>query len=154
MISRAPLSPYPCLSCTVDCARVLLRSVEELAATDIASHAVEQLRCVGSRVGSGGGDGSSPTSQPPRPFQLPTSLHTHTNTCCRCSAVREVHLVGRRGPVQAAFTPKELRELLSLPGVQVGAPEAAVAESRLCCLPSPAHAVPCTYLSRSPRCLP
>jgi len=34
--------------------------------------------------------------------------------------VREVHLLGRRGPVQAAFTPKELRELLSLEGVQVG----------------------------------
>ncbi len=34
--------------------------------------------------------------------------------------MREVHLLGRRGPVQAAFTPKELRELLSLEGVQVG----------------------------------
>lgn len=32
----------------------------------------------------------------------------------------DVHLVGRRGPAQAAFTPKELRELLGLPGVQVG----------------------------------
>ena len=34
--------------------------------------------------------------------------------------MKEVHLLGRRGPVQAAFTPKELRELLSMPGVQVG----------------------------------
>lgn len=33
--------------------------------------------------------------------------------------MEEVHLLGRRGPVQAAFTPKELRELLGLPGVQV-----------------------------------
>jgi ferredoxin--NADP+ reductase len=32
------------------------------------------------------------------------------------SRVREIHLVGRRGPVQAKFTPKELRELGSLPG--------------------------------------
>lgn len=38
---------------------------------------------------------------------------------CRNSAVKEVHLLGRRGPVQAAFTPKELREMLSLEGVQV-----------------------------------
>lgn len=37
----------------------------------------------------------------------------------RSSAVREVHIIGRRGPVQASFTPKELRELLSLPGLAV-----------------------------------
>lgn len=35
------------------------------------------------------------------------------------SRVREVVLLGRRGVVQAAFTPKELREALRLPGVQV-----------------------------------
>ncbi|MFI5759162.1 FAD-dependent oxidoreductase [Streptomyces sp. NPDC051569] len=37
------------------------------------------------------------------------------------SGVREVHLVGRRGPSQAKFTTKELRELGSLPtaGIQV-----------------------------------
>ena len=64
----------------VDCARVLLRPVEELAKTDIAAHAVDALRR---------------------------------------SSVKEVHLVGRRGPAQAAFTPKELRELLSLEGVAV-----------------------------------
>ena len=33
------------------------------------------------------------------------------------SRVRRVHLVGRRGPVQAKFTPRELRELGELPGV-------------------------------------
>lgn len=32
------------------------------------------------------------------------------------SKLREVHIVGRRGPVQAKFTTKELRELTSLPG--------------------------------------
>jgi len=31
------------------------------------------------------------------------------------SQVRKVYLVGRRGPVQAAFTVAELRELLKLP---------------------------------------
>jgi adrenodoxin-NADP+ reductase len=35
------------------------------------------------------------------------------------SAVRRVHLIGRRGPAQAAFTAKEFREMLRLDGVQV-----------------------------------
>ena len=34
------------------------------------------------------------------------------------SRVKQVHVVGRRGPVQAAFTIKEVRELLQLPHVQ------------------------------------
>ncbi len=42
------------------------------------------------------------------------------------SKVREVHVIGRRGPAQAKFTTKELRELGELPGVDVvvGAGEA------------------------------
>lgn len=35
------------------------------------------------------------------------------------SRVREIHLVGRRGPVQARFTPKELRELGAIEGVDI-----------------------------------
>ncbi|MEU2098247.1 FAD-dependent oxidoreductase [Streptomyces globisporus] len=35
------------------------------------------------------------------------------------SRVREVHIVGRRGPSQARFTTKELRELGALPGARV-----------------------------------
>ncbi|MGW2082086.1 FAD-dependent oxidoreductase [Streptomyces sp. NPDC001939] len=35
------------------------------------------------------------------------------------SRVRDVHMVGRRGPSQARFTTKELRELGTLPGVEV-----------------------------------
>ncbi|MCQ4041822.1 FAD-dependent oxidoreductase [Streptantibioticus rubrisoli] len=35
------------------------------------------------------------------------------------SRVREVHMVGRRGPTQAKFTTKELRELGQLPGADV-----------------------------------
>jgi ferredoxin--NADP+ reductase len=35
------------------------------------------------------------------------------------SKVREVHMIGRRGPAFAKFTTKELRELGELPGVQV-----------------------------------
>ena len=37
----------------------------------------------------------------------------------RASKVREVHMIGRRGPAQAKFTTKELRELGELPGVSV-----------------------------------
>ena len=35
------------------------------------------------------------------------------------SKVREVHMIGRRGPAQAKFTTKELRELGELAGVDV-----------------------------------
>jgi ferredoxin--NADP+ reductase len=35
------------------------------------------------------------------------------------SKVREVHMIGRRGPAQAKFTTKELRELGELDGVQI-----------------------------------
>ena len=37
----------------------------------------------------------------------------------RASKVREVHMIGRRGPAHAKFTTKELRELGELPGVEV-----------------------------------
>ena len=37
----------------------------------------------------------------------------------RASSIREVHVVGRRGPAYAKFTTKELRELGELPGVTV-----------------------------------
>ncbi len=61
----------------VDVARILCRTPEELAATDIADHALEALRE---------------------------------------SRVREVLLLGRRGPAQAAFTPPEVKELGELEG--------------------------------------
>ena len=37
------------------------------------------------------------------------------------SQVKHVHVVGRRGPMQASFTIKELRELVTLPNVTFGA---------------------------------
>ncbi|MBT9587707.1 FAD/NAD(P)-binding protein [bacterium] len=59
----------------IDVARILLSGHERLSKTDIADHALEQLR--------------------------------------NC-AVREVHILARRGPAQAAFTNPELRELLEM----------------------------------------
>jgi ferredoxin--NADP+ reductase len=45
----------------------------------------------------------------------------------RASKVREVHMIGRRGPAQAKFTTKELRELGELAGVSVEVPPAELA---------------------------
>jgi ferredoxin--NADP+ reductase len=71
----------------VDVVRILCRTPEELAATDISDDALAALRE---------------------------------------SRVREVHLLGRRGPAQAAFTNPEVRELGELPGADVTAIPAEV----------------------------
>lgn len=47
-----------------------------------------------------------------------TDITEHALDALAASRVREIHLVGRRGPVQAKWTPKELRELGALPGWQ------------------------------------
>ncbi|HEY7026542.1 MAG TPA: FAD-dependent oxidoreductase [Gemmatimonadales bacterium] len=64
----------------VDVTRVLSRTPEELAKTDIASYALEALRN---------------------------------------SKVKNVYMIGRRGPVQAAFTNPELKELGEMPGADI-----------------------------------
>lgn len=69
----------------VDVARILCRTPEELAQTDIADYALEAL----SR-----------------------------------SNVREVFMLGRRGPAQAAFTNPEVRELGQMPGANISVPAA------------------------------
>jgi ferredoxin--NADP+ reductase len=64
----------------VDVARILCRTPEELASTDIADYALAALRA---------------------------------------SRVKEVFLLGRRGPAQAAFTNPELKELGELPAADL-----------------------------------
>jgi ferredoxin--NADP+ reductase len=64
----------------VDVARILSKTPDELAKTDIAEHALEALRA---------------------------------------SKVREVYMLGRRGPAQAAFTNPEVRELGELEGADI-----------------------------------
>jgi ferredoxin--NADP+ reductase len=76
----------------VDVTRILLRSTDELARTDIADYALEALS--GSRV-------------------------------------KEVYLLGRRGPAQAAFTNPEIRELGELPNADATAPPDEVALDEL-----------------------
>jgi len=55
----------------------------------------------------------------------PVDALRHTDICEHAlqvlsrSKVRDIHLIGRRGPAQARFTDKELRELGEIPGVEV-----------------------------------
>ncbi len=72
----------------MDVARILCKTWEELAETDMADHALEALK--------------------------------H-------SKVRNVYLLGRRGPAQAAFTPPEIKEMGELPDADVTVPEAEAA---------------------------
>jgi ferredoxin--NADP+ reductase len=71
----------------VDVVRILCRTPEELATTDIADYALEALQK---------------------------------------SRVKEVYLLGRRGPAQAAFTNPEIRELGELPDADITADPAEV----------------------------
>ncbi len=48
-----------------------------------------------------------------------TDMPDHVFTALRASGVRDVHLIGRRGPAQATWTTKELRELGDLEATQV-----------------------------------
>jgi ferredoxin--NADP+ reductase len=75
----------------VDVARILCRTPEELAKTDIADYALDALRQ---------------------------------------SRIKEVYMLGRRGPTQAAFTNPELKELGELVGADLWIPpeEAALDE--------------------------
>ncbi|WP_409473797.1 FAD-dependent oxidoreductase [Streptomyces sp. HC307] len=49
----------------------------------------------------------------------PTDMPQSALTALGASRVTGIHMVGRRGPSQARFTTKELRELGSLPGAEV-----------------------------------
>lgn len=46
-----------------------------------------------------------------------TDLTAYAIETLKSSRIKHVHVVGRRGPMQAAFTIKEVRELIQLPGV-------------------------------------
>jgi ferredoxin--NADP+ reductase len=71
----------------VDVARILCRSADELAKTDIADHALQVLRV---------------------------------------SRIKEVYLLGRRGPAQAAFTNPEIKELGELADADIAVVPAEV----------------------------
>lgn len=86
----------------LDCARVLCKQPDELAATDIAQHALDALkgRCGACSAGE------------PRPAPDPSAA---SPVPWHGSSTRRVVVAGRRGHAQAAFTMKELREATRLP---------------------------------------
>mmetsp|Transcript_6999 Transcript_6999/g.21315 ORF Transcript_6999/g.21315 Transcript_6999/m.21315 type:complete len:463 (+) Transcript_6999:1727-3115(+) len=63
-----------------------------------------------------------------RILATPTEVLAKTDISSRAiavlerSAIKDIHIIGRRGPVQAAFTNKELREIISIPGCNVNIP--------------------------------
>ncbi len=57
----------------------------------------------------------------------PTDIPQAALSALTASRVTDIHMVGRRGPSQARFTTKELRELGSLPDTQVVVDEAELA---------------------------
>ncbi|WP_399039630.1 FAD-dependent oxidoreductase [Streptomyces sp. 3330] len=66
----------------------------------------------------------------------PTDMPQAALTALAASEVGEIHMVGRRGPSQARFTTKELRELAGLPDTEVVVDEAELALD-------PAYGDPC-----------
>ncbi|QDQ15311.1 FAD-dependent oxidoreductase [Streptomyces spectabilis] len=66
----------------------------------------------------------------------PTDMPHEALGVLAASRVREVHMVGRRGPSQARFTTKELRELGSLPDTEVLVDPAELALDPACADPS------------------
>ncbi|MGW3204763.1 FAD-dependent oxidoreductase [Streptomyces sp. NPDC001135] len=57
----------------------------------------------------------------------PTDIPQAALDALAASGITEVHMVGRRGPAQARFTTKELRELGTLPGTEVAVDPADLA---------------------------
>lgn len=50
---------------------------------------------------------------------MPTEIPENVEAGLRASAVTDVHVFGRRGPLDVKFTPLELRELGEVPGVDI-----------------------------------
>ena len=48
-----------------------------------------------------------------------TDMATYAVDALERNRVRDIHVIGRRGPVQAAFTPKEIGELGEIPGCDI-----------------------------------
>ncbi|XP_021723606.1 NADPH:adrenodoxin oxidoreductase, mitochondrial isoform X2 [Chenopodium quinoa] len=58
-----------------------------------------------------------------------TDIASHALGALEKSSIRKVHLVGRRGPVQAACTAKELREILGLKDLYINIEDADLRKS-------------------------
>ena len=78
--------------------------------------AVERVGIVG--LGNVALDCARILLKPPEALER-TDITQHALQALERSAVKEVHVIGRRGPVQAQFSGKELREVLSLENVGI-----------------------------------
>ena len=63
----------------------------------------------------------------PREVLAATDIADHALAALESSSIREIHVLGRRGPAQAAFTNKELKELGEMPDVDVAVDPESVA---------------------------
>ena len=63
----------------------------------------------------------------PREALAATDIAEHALRALAGNGIREIHVLGRRGPAQAAFTNKELKELGELPDVDVVVDPAEIA---------------------------
>lgn len=70
------------------------------------------------------------------PELSPTDMPQSAFTALAASGVTEIHVVGRRGPSQARFTTKELRELGGLPDTEVTVDPGELALDPACADPS------------------
>ena len=66
-----------------------------------------------------------------------TDITDHALQVLSNSRIKNVRVVGRRGPLQAAFTIKEVRELMQLPDNQFKPIDSKLFPSDLACLPRP-----------------
>lgn len=66
-----------------------------------------------------------------------TDLTSYAIEALKDSRIKKVHVVGRRGPMQAAFTIKEIRELIHLPAVNFDPIDPSLLPSDLKALPRP-----------------
>ena len=65
------------------------------------------------------GDGRGAPAGEPAEHLAATDISDHALASLVKSQVRDIHILGRRGPAQAAFTNKEIKELGELPGVDL-----------------------------------
>src|ERR1700677_125571 len=85
---------------------------------DPSAFVLDAESVAGIGVGNVAGDGARILAREPSSLHA-TDVPQPVLEALHASKVREVHMIGRRGPAHAKFTTKELRELGELPGVEI-----------------------------------
>lgn len=95
----------------VDCARILCKSYQDLAATDISTNFLSAFHPKATDI------------------NIQESDLTITNNISISNNVKNVYVTGRRGAAQASFTIKEIRELTKIPYVKAEILESDLVDS-------------------------